>query len=114
MRWRNGMLGLIAALAVTASPVLAQPRGPGYGPPPHGPGYYGPPPPRGPGYYGPPPRHWAQGDRFEGNRVVINNYNYYHLRPPPYGYQWVYSGGQFLMVAIATGVIAAIVAGSLN
>ncbi len=113
MRWRNGMLGLIAALAVTASPVLAQPRGPGYGPPPpHGPGYG--PPPHGPGYYGPPPRHWAQGDRFEGNRVVINNYNYYHLRPPPYGYQWVYSGGQFLMVAIATGVIAAIVAGSMN
>jgi Ni/Co efflux regulator RcnB len=29
-----------------------------------------------------------------------------HLREPPAGYEWVDTGGQFVLVAIASGVIA--------
>jgi Ni/Co efflux regulator RcnB len=71
------------------------------------------------GYYRPAPRpyyghgpvyghghgHWVRGHRFYGRPYVISNYGYYRLRPPPYGYHWVRSDNDFLLVAIATGVI---------
>lgn len=75
-------------------------------PPPRG--YYrpAPPPPR---YYG-----WAPGHRYRdyygGPVYVVNDYNRYHLRRPPYGYHWVRDDvGNMLMVAVATGIIADLV-----
>ncbi|MDE2583587.1 MAG: RcnB family protein [Rhodospirillales bacterium] len=62
--------------------------------------------------YGSPPREamrhhgdWHRGDRFEGHRYELD-WRRHHLRPPPRGYVWVNAGGQYLMIAIASGVIA--------
>jgi Ni/Co efflux regulator RcnB len=61
---------------------------------------------------GPPPgswHPWHQGDHYTGHRVVVNNYAYYRLRPPPPGYQWVQDGSQFVLVAVASGIIADVI-----
>lgn len=56
------------------------------------------------GYYG--PRHrWARGHRYQGPIYVVRDYPRYGLRIPPYGYRWVRSSNEYLLVAIATGVI---------
>jgi len=70
-------------------------------PPPHyyGHGYYHRPPP--PRYYG----HWERGHRYYGRNVVVYDYGSYRLRQPPRGYHWVRENNDFLLVAIATGVI---------
>lgn len=85
----------------------------GHRPPPpppryYGHGYYHRPAPV---YYGPPPRyynrwgHWERGHRYYGRPVVVYDYGSYRLRPPPHGYHWVRDNDDFLLVAIATGVI---------
>lgn len=56
------------------------------------------------GYYRPHHR-WARGERFYGPVYVVNDYRYYRLRPPPYGYHWVRDDGGYLLVAIGTGII---------
>lgn len=70
-------------------------HGPGYY---HGPAYYHRPPPR---YYG----HWERGHRYYGRNVVVYDYGSYRLRPPPRGYHWVRENNDFLLVAVATGII---------
>ena len=80
--------------------------------------YYRPAPPRvvyrpvyRPAYhpgYGPP--RWARGGRYYddgyGPTYVIRDYRGYGLRPPPRGYYWRRSdAGDFLLVAVATGII---------
>jgi Ni/Co efflux regulator RcnB len=69
------------------------------------------PPPRAyriePGY-GPGPGYaWRRGGRLPpGYRgQVIEDYSRYRLRPPPRGYYWYRSGDDFLLAAIATGLI---------
>ena len=57
---------------------------------------------------------WNRGDRFDsryamGYRVISNPYAY-NLRPAPYGYRWVQSGNDAVLVAIAGGIIGAIIA----
>jgi Ni/Co efflux regulator RcnB len=44
--------------------------------------------------------------RYRNNQYVVNNYRDHHLRPPPRGYHWVQTGGDYVLAAIATGVIA--------
>jgi Ni/Co efflux regulator RcnB len=39
------------------------------------------------------------------------NWRTHYLWAPPYGYQWVYIDGDYVLMAIATGLIADIVAG---
>jgi Ni/Co efflux regulator RcnB len=99
------LAAVIAAASVGTAAAQAQQydgHGPGYS---HGPGYG---PDRGPGY-GPgdgPHRHdWHRGDRFYGDRNQLD-WRYHHLRPPPPGYEWVQDGGQFVLIGIASGVIA--------
>jgi len=36
---------------------------------------------------------------------VVNDWRARHLSPPPRGYHWVQTGGDYVLVAIATGVI---------
>ena len=118
-----------AALVGMAAPALAQPAQgwqspPGPGAPPNyhhqapPPGYppQGHPPQGYPPQGHPPPGYppagyrWHRGERFYGPPpVVIHNYGYYRLAPPPRGYYWVRSGDQFLMVAIASGIIVSII-----
>jgi Ni/Co efflux regulator RcnB len=40
--------------------------------------------------------------------MVISDYHRYHLVQPPYGYEWRYIDGNFVLAAVATGLIASI------
>jgi hypothetical protein len=100
----------MAVVALGSTSALAQPY-PGGSPGPRPPGFNRPPPPYRPGP-GPGWHRWHRGDRFDGNRYVVNNWRHYRLRPPPPGYQWVQSGGQFVLIAVASGVIADIILNS--
>lgn len=61
--------------------------------------------------------HWARGQRiptqYRSSRYVVTDYNRYHLRRPPRGYHWVRDdNGNFLMVAITTGIITSLLLNS--
>jgi Ni/Co efflux regulator RcnB len=45
-------------------------------------------------------------ERYRSHQYVVNNYREHHLRPPPRGYHWVQTGGDYVLAAIATGLIA--------
>jgi Ni/Co efflux regulator RcnB len=57
---------------------------------------------------------WQRGQRFDRayatNYSVIANPYTYNLRPAPYGYRWVRSGNDAVLVAIASGIIGAVLA----
>ena len=57
---------------------------------------------------------WNRGDRFDrryaSNYMVVSNPYAYNLRPAPYGYHWVRSGNDAVLVALASGIIGALVA----
>ncbi len=36
----------------------------------------------------------------------VQDWGYYGLRPPPPGYRWIYADGNFVLMAVATGLIA--------
>lgn len=48
------------------------------------------------------PGDWNRGDR-------ITNWSHYHLRRPPRGYEWRRVDGNYVLAAVATGVIASVV-----
>lgn len=56
---------------------------------------------------------WVKGQRFDRryatNYRVINNYRDYRLAAPPRGYQYVRSGNDAVLVAIASGIIGAVI-----
>lgn len=62
-----------------------------------------------------PHTEWRRGGRvpaeYRGRNYVVNDYRAYRLQPPPRGYQWVGVGGDYVLAAIATGLIAQIIAG---
>lgn len=74
-----------------------------YGPPPSS--YYSNP------YYRPGYAAWRRGavlpPYYRG--YVVNDYYRYRLRPPPRGYAWYRVGNDYLMAAIATGIIFEII-----
>jgi Ni/Co efflux regulator RcnB len=39
----------------------------------------------------------------------VQDWGYYGLRPPPPGYRWIYADGNFVLMAIASGLIADLV-----
>jgi Ni/Co efflux regulator RcnB len=43
------------------------------------------------------------------SRAPAVDYRQHHLRQPPRGYEWRESNGQYIMAAVATGVIASII-----
>ena len=49
---------------------------------------------------------WAPGYR------TVGSWQHYHLRRPPHGYHWVWYDGNFLLVAIGSGIIASMIAGA--
>jgi len=59
-----------------------------------------------------PSHSWYRGDRvpreYRGRQYVVDDWRGHRLSAPPRGYQWVQSGGDYLLVAVATGVIASI------
>jgi Ni/Co efflux regulator RcnB len=57
---------------------------------------------------------YHNGDRYAGRREVVGDYGRYHLHRPPPGYEWVQDGGQFVLIAVASGVIADVIANALR
>jgi Ni/Co efflux regulator RcnB len=51
------------------------------------------------------PRHWQRGGRYDGPMVIVNDYRYYRLSPPPYGYRWVRDDRSYLLVSIGDNMI---------
>jgi Ni/Co efflux regulator RcnB len=47
---------------------------------------------------------WDRGERID--------YRHYHLRKPPSGYEWRAVDGNYVLAAVATGVIASVVVAS--
>jgi Ni/Co efflux regulator RcnB len=47
---------------------------------------------------------WARGEKVD--------YHQYHLRTPPRGYEWRLVDGNYVLAAVATGVIASVVVAS--
>ena len=96
--WRRDHRGRVVYREVYRAPV--------YG---HGPGYGYAPPRR---HYGPP--RWARGHRIHdygwARTYVVVDYGRHGLRHPPRGYHWRRDDrGDWLLVAIATGIIADVV-----
>ena len=58
---------------------------------------------------------WRRGGRIDrdywsrGSRI---DWRAHHLRRPPYGYEWRYVDGRYVMAAVATGIIADIIMNS--
>jgi Ni/Co efflux regulator RcnB len=59
-------------------------------------------------------RQWRRGERFDPRYArqygAIDYRRYRGLRPPPRGYRYVRSGNDAVLVGIATGIVAAVIA----
>ena len=60
-----------------------------------------------------PDHRWYKGSRvppqYRGHNYVVNNWRVHHLSAPPRGYHWIQNGGDYLLVAIASGVITQVI-----
>jgi Ni/Co efflux regulator RcnB len=45
---------------------------------------------------------------YRNRQYVVNDWRGHRLSAPPRGYQWVQAGGDYVLVAAATGLIASI------
>lgn len=63
-------------------------------------------------------RHSSYGQRlpaqYRTRSYVVTNYAGYGLRAPPRGYQYVRTGNDVVLTAVATGLITAVIAGLFN
>jgi Ni/Co efflux regulator RcnB len=50
-------------------------------------------------------------DEYRDQRYYVSDWRSHHLSAPPRGYQWVQTGSDFVLVAVATGVIASVLLG---
>jgi Ni/Co efflux regulator RcnB len=52
---------------------------------------------------------WNRGDRlpaqYRDRQYIVSDWRGHRLSAPPRGYQWVQSGSDYLLVAVATGII---------
>jgi Ni/Co efflux regulator RcnB len=59
-------------------------------------------------------RRWNRGDRlppeYRDRQYVVSDWRGHRLSAPPAGHQWVQSGSDYLLVAIASGLIAQLLA----
>lgn len=64
--------------------------------------------------YRPDYRAWQRGGylppAYRG--YVVNDYGRYRLRPPPRGYHWVRANDDYILAAIATGLILEVIGGN--
>jgi Ni/Co efflux regulator RcnB len=63
-------------------------------------------------------RRWNRGERFDSryarNYRIIANPRAFRLHDAPRGYRWVQSGNDAVLVALASGLIGAVLANALN
>jgi Ni/Co efflux regulator RcnB len=58
---------------------------------------------------------WHKGARIshdDWNRGEKIDYRHYHLNAPPHGYEWREVDGNYVLAAVATGVISSIIVAS--
>ena len=64
-------------------------------------------------YYGARGPQFVRGHRLPNElrvrQYVVNDYRGHHLPAPSYGHQWVQVGGDYVLAAIATGIIASVI-----
>jgi Ni/Co efflux regulator RcnB len=57
-----------------------------------------------------------RGDRlpaeYRHRQYVVDDWRGHNLSAPPRGYQWVQSGGDYILIAVATGIIAQLLLGN--
>ncbi|WP_228529863.1 RcnB family protein [Diaphorobacter caeni] len=62
-----------------------------------------------------PDQQWRQGGRvpqqYRGHQYVVNDWQHHGLKKPGRGQQWVQYGGDYMLVTIASGVIAQLILG---
>jgi Ni/Co efflux regulator RcnB len=67
-------------------------------------------------YYGARGPEWHRGGRvpsqYRDHQYVVDNWHEHHLAPPPRGYHWVQVGNDYVLAAIATGIIAQLILNS--
>jgi Ni/Co efflux regulator RcnB len=51
-------------------------------------------------------RQYRLNQEYRGNRYVVSDWRSRHLSAPPRGHQWVQAGNDYVLAAIATGIIA--------
>jgi Ni/Co efflux regulator RcnB len=60
-----------------------------------------------------PHQDWRRGQRlpddYRDNRYVVNDWHGHGLRRPPRGYEWRQVNGDYVLAAVATGVITSII-----
>ena len=61
-------------------------------------------------YRGVGPNHdWQRGAslprEYRGNKYVVNDWRGHHLSAPPRGYHWIQVNGDYVLAAVATGII---------
>jgi Ni/Co efflux regulator RcnB len=65
--------------------------------------------------YAHPRAEWRRGGyvprEYRGRNYVVGDWRGHRLQQPPRGYQWVGVGGDYVLAAIATGLIAQIIVG---
>ena len=65
-----------------------------------------------------PQHRWNKGQHFDrryaANYRVIDNPRDYRLNAAPHGYQWVQSGNDAVLIAIASGLIGAVIGNALS
>ena len=63
-----------------------------------------------------PDHNWHKGDRipasYRDKRYEVRDWKARHLRQPPRGYHWVSVNGDYVLAAVATGVIAELLLGN--
>lgn len=115
-----GMVALALGLSTTwasAQPHDRDKGRPGGGTPPHAQAHgakgHGPGHPGDHGRGAGPGHKFHKGDRLPNEwrtrQYVVNDWHAHHLKRPPRGYHWVQTGTDYVLVAIATGVIAQII-----
>lgn len=57
--------------------------------------------------------HWSRGDKlppqYRTNQYVVSDWKNNNLRKPPRGYHWVRANNQYVLAAVASGVISDII-----
>jgi len=61
----------------------------------------------------PGPGNFHKGDRlpadYRGRQYVVDDWRAHRLTPPPRGHRWVQVGADYVLVAIATGIITSVI-----
>jgi Ni/Co efflux regulator RcnB len=120
---RLAIASLLCAITLGQTAAFAQPAGPDAGPDHRQQEGPGKPRNAGPEARGHddarrpvPHQDWHSGDRlpdsYRGSRYVVKDWRAHDLHAPPSGYQWVQVNGDFVLAAIATGVISSIIVSS--